>query len=85
MSNQRASFAKREREKQKKERAAAKRERRLERASAETPEAPGDGAGVSNDAIIEQIAQLHAAFDDGRIDHETFEEQRTQLMAQLSI
>jgi hypothetical protein len=85
MSNQRASFAKREREKQKKERAAAKRERRLERASAETPDVPRDGAGPSNDDLIEQIAQLHAAFDDGQIDHETFEEQRDRLMAQLSI
>lgn len=84
MSNQRASFAKREREKQKKERAAAKRERRLERASAEAPDARPDDASA-NDALIEQIAQLHAAFDDGRIDHETFEEQRDQLMAQLSI
>lgn len=85
MSNQRASFAKREREKQKKERAAAKRERRLERASTEAADAPIDGAGTPNDVLIEQIAQLHAAFDDGRIDHETFEAQRDQLMAQLSI
>jgi guanylate kinase len=85
MSNQRASFAKREREKQKKERAAAKRERRLERASAETEEVQTGDAGLTNDALIEQIAQLHAAFDDGRIDHETFEEQRDRLMAQLSI
>jgi hypothetical protein len=80
------SFQKRQREKAKREKAAAKRERRAERAEAavEEDEAPTPPA-PPEDVVLTKLAALHEAFDNDRIDFETFEEQKQELMLQLQV
>ena len=88
-----ARYQKRMREKAKQEKAAAKRERRAERAEAASAEAASAAVGeqvVEHDAasqqdVIARLAALHADFEDSRIDFEDFEQQKLQLMAQLSV
>lgn len=87
MATQRSSFAKRERDRAKKAKAAAKREARLEKTpdddevEDEVPAGPQESAEV----IMEKLAKLHEAFDDNKIEFEDFEEQKAELMARMPI
>ncbi len=89
MATGRSSFAKRQRDMAKKARAAAKREKRLDRDSAVGIDEPGDsdarGPTLSNDEIMARVAELHRRYDDGQMDLNTFDEEKTALMAQFSI
>ncbi len=89
MATGRSSFAKRQRDMAKKARAEAKRARRLEGRAAREPdvdeEAEATGPRLSNEEIMEQVADLHRRYDDGQMDLDTFEEQKAALMAQISI
>lgn len=40
---------------------------------------------VSNDKIMEKVADLHRRYDDGLLDLDAFDEERALLMAQISI
>jgi hypothetical protein len=66
-----ASFAKREREKARQEKAAAKAAKRAERSQAPVDE-PAPGPPVDEDALLAELAALHARFDDGDIEFEDF-------------
>ena len=66
-----ASFAKREREKARQEKAAAKAARRQERSQAPVEE-PAPRPPVDEDALIAELAALHARYDDGDIEFEDF-------------
>lgn len=66
-----ASFAKREREKARQEKAAAKAARRQERSQAPAEE-PAPGPPVDEDALVAELAALHARYDDGDIEFEDF-------------
>jgi len=88
MATGRSSFAKRQRDMAKKAKAAAKRERKLE------DDVEGDddeeivedtGPKLSNDVIMEKVADLHRRYDDGQMDLDSFDEERANLMAQISI
>ncbi len=74
----------------KKAKAQAKRERRLE-GDPETSEEDEDSGEidttptVSNEVIMEQVADLHRRYDDGQMDLDTFDETRATLMAQISV
>jgi hypothetical protein len=89
MATRRSSFEKRERDKNKKARAAAKREKRLDRGG-ETPE---DGEAepkvetppTDQQAVFDALAALHAAYDDGRVSFDDFEEQRAELLGRLEV
>lgn len=89
MATGRSSFAKRQRDMAKKARAEAKRARRLEaRSHADDEDPPSetpDGPRLSNEQIMEKVAELHRRYDDGEMDLDTFEEQKAALMAQISI
>ena len=74
----------------KKAKAQAKRQRRLERndpdAVEETEEEPVPaGPQLSNDEIMEKVADLHRRYEDGQMDLDTFDEERANLMAQISV
>jgi hypothetical protein len=77
-----------QREREKKERAAAKRERRQERASApqETvaPVLSGDSE-VSAADLVRLVEAIHAEYDAGTIDLDTFEEKKAQLLARVRV
>jgi hypothetical protein len=72
----------------KKAKASAKRERKLEDdVEVEDDEeiAEDTGPKASNDEIMEKVADLHRRYDDGQLDLDSFDEERANLMAQISI
>lgn len=88
MATGRSSFAKRQRDMAKKAKAAAKREKRFDRDSAGGAPDPAEeesASGLSNDEIMTRLADLQSRYDDGRIDLDTFDEERAALQAQFSI
>ena len=88
MATGRSSFAKRQRDMAKKAKAAAKRERKLEKNDLddEVEEVEEfDGPRLSNEEIMERVADLHRRYDDGQMDLDTFDEMRAELMGQMVI
>ncbi len=87
---QRASFGKLQRDRDKKAKAAAKREKRQERsadrADGTTPEVtiPMEGEVSAADLLV-LVERLHKGFEDGTIDYEEFELQKSELFARLPI
>lgn len=90
MATGRSSFAKRQRDMAKKAKAAAKREKKLEKGEDDDElefedEDEFDGPRLSNEEIMEKVADLHRRYDDGQMDLDTFDEARAELMAQMVI
>lgn len=89
MATGRSSFAKRQRDMAKKAKAAAKRERKLEKddddLDDEIEEPELDGPRLSNEEIMERVAELHLRYDDGEMDLDSFDEMKAELMAQMVI
>lgn len=85
---QRASFGKLQRDRDKKAKAAAKREKRQDRSTAtdEAPEVviPMEGEVSAADLLV-LVERLHQGFEDGTIDYEDFEQQKSELFARLPI
>lgn len=91
MGASRTSFAKLQRDRAKKAKAAAKRERRLTGESeivdepvtdvAELPE----GEDLSADQLLRLVEELHADFEAKRIDFDTFEERKMELFARITV
>jgi hypothetical protein len=86
MANRRTTFGKLQRERDKKEKALIKAERRAARLEdkgeerAEPATATGD-----QDALLEALADLHRRFEDGGISIDDFEERRDQLTSRLRV
>ena len=93
MGAQRTSFAKLQRDRAKKAKAAAKREERQDR-----PADPGDtevdgddlslgdvGQELSAPELLRQIERIHQQFDAKVISYEDFEEKKAELLARLPI
>jgi hypothetical protein len=94
MGASRTSFAKLQRDRAKKAKAAAKRERRLSgQSSVDTAPAPEvepsgflpEGEELSADQLLRLVEELHADFEAKRIDFETFEERKMELFARISV
>jgi len=89
MATGRSSFAKRQRDMAKKAKAAAKREKRLEKDDLvdgeDELEEAFDGPRMSNEEIMDAMAKLHERYDDGQMDLDTFDEEKAALMAQMVI
>lgn len=88
MATQRSSWEKRERDKAKRARADAKRARRQDRKTGEddeTSEETPAAAAVDQEAVIAELAALHAAFADDQIDFDEFEERKAELTARLAV
>ena len=88
MATGRSSFAKRQRDMAKKAKAAAKRERKLEKndlIDEEDEVEEFDGPRLSNEEIMERVADLHRRYDDGQMDLDTFDEMKAELMGQMVI
>lgn len=87
MSRRRTTFGKLQRDRDKQAKQRAKLERRAERAE------QGDGNGDGGDptpeadqaAVLAQLADLHAAFDDGKISFDDFEVRRAELTSKLRV
>ena len=96
MATQRTSFTKLQRDRAKKAKAAAKRERRLERSAENrnaTPDSdeiptsdddPGEGP-ISAAELLHEIEVTHKRFEAKQISYEEFEEKKAELLARLPI
>jgi hypothetical protein len=87
VSRRRTTFGKLQRDRDKQAKQRAKQERRQERAAPgdepeETVESPPE---VDQATVLAQLADLHAAFDDGKIGFDDFELKREELTSQLRI
>ncbi len=91
MGGQRTSFSKLQRDRDKKAKAAAKRERRQERsAGGDSAEATdtmvADGAGeLSADELLRAIESIHQRFEAKTITYEEYEEQKADLLSRLPV
>ena len=88
MATGRSSFAKRQRDMAKKAKAQAKREKKLEKSDDDLDDGEDvvdDGPRIPNDEIMEKVAELHRRYDDGQMDLDSFDEERANLMAQISV
>ena len=87
MSRRRTTFGKLQRDRDKQAKAQAKLERKAERA--EQGDDSDDGAGQTSEAdqatVLAQLADLHAAFDDGKINFDDFEARREELTSKLRV
>ena len=82
------TFAKQERDRAKKAKAALKRERREARDSDTTEEplsTPSGEGEVSPDELLRLVKELHEAYADDRISLEDFEERKQELMARITV
>ena len=93
MATQRTSFTKLQRDRAKKAKAAAKREKRLERAAeartasddvTEPSEASGEGP-ISAAELLHEIEVTHQRFEAKLMTYEEFEEKKAELLARLPI
>ena len=92
MAAQRTSFEKLQRDRAKKAKAAAKREKRLEKGT-ETEEtedeallAPSEpGTELTAAELLARVEEIHRLFEAKKITFEDFEEQKADLMARISV
>ena len=86
MAKSRESFERRQRERNKKAKADAKREKRLsgDDGVEEAEVGPGTPA-VDENAVIGELAKLHAQFDDKEISFDDFEARRSELLTHLKV
>lgn len=88
MSRRRTTFGKLQRDRDKQAKQKAKQERRAERSEQGDDEPEEDVAPppeVDQATVLAQLADLHAAFDDGKIGFDDFEARREELTSQLRI
>jgi hypothetical protein len=90
MATQRTSFNKLQRDRDKQEKAAAKRDRRQSRATATDEEqalgeTPATGNEPSAQELLDEVEKVHRQFDAGDIDFETYENTKTLLLSQLPV
>lgn len=82
MTRPKVTSGKRQRQEQKRSKAQAKAERRSERQAADqSPSEPP--AGASEAQLLEELAGLHRALEDGALGLQEFEEQRERIRTQL--
>ncbi|HPU38286.1 MAG TPA: hypothetical protein PLS63_01845 [Microthrixaceae bacterium] len=92
MGASRTSFAKLQRDRAKKAKAAAKRDRRItgedgfevEEESTDIEALP-EGEDLSADQLLRLVEELHADFEAKRIDFDTFEERKMELFARITV
>ena len=85
MATRRTTSNKRERERSKQAKAAAKRERRLDKSpDEETDVIEFDENSATTEQLIERIAAMHEQYDAGQISFEAFDEEKSELMALLT-
>jgi hypothetical protein len=82
-----STFSKMQREREKKERAAAKREARQNKSTGEATETStviGEGDLSAGD-LVRLVEAIHKEYEDGTIDLDEFEEKKQALLARVKI
>ena len=87
MSRRRTTFGKLQRDRDKQAKARAKVEKRQQKSDEPGDEAleVDDTPEVDQAKVLDQLAKLHEAYDDGRIELDDFEEKRTALTSLLRV
>ena len=89
MTTQRSTFAKLQRERAKKAKAAAKREKRHERGGEDDEivldDAPTPSVQYNTEDTIRALDELHQRFEDKQISYDDFEERKTELLSRLAV
>jgi hypothetical protein len=85
MANRRTTFGKLQRERDKKEKALIKAEKKAARLESKGEDDQAQTAAVDQDAILDALADLHRRFEDGGISIDEFEERREQLTSRLVV
>lgn len=86
MGNSRSTFAKNERDRNKKARKAAKIEKRLTKDDEDGDDETTEFVGAeAQEVIIEKLRQLHEDYENERIDDEEFEDAKAELLAKLTM
>jgi hypothetical protein len=90
MGASRTSFEKLQRDRAKKAKAAAKREKRFDKEQETTDEVldPSEltpGQEIPADQLLKMVADLHRQFEDDEITFEEFEDRKTELFALLTV
>lgn len=92
MAANRTTFEKLQRDRAKKAKAAAKRDKRLGKTPVEAPvyepppPSPADNGGALSPAeLLRAVETLHREYADKKIDLDTFEERKADLMARLPV
>lgn len=78
-----ADFAKRQRERAKKEKLAAKSAKKEERRNNRDAEEGEDAGPIDEGAVLAELAALHAKFDAGEIEFDDFAAAKEELTARL--
>ena len=86
MATRRTTFDKRERERSKQAKAAAKRARRQDKSDdPEITTSESNDGGFTTESLLKRIEELHEDYDAGRISFEDFDEQKSELVDRLAI
>jgi hypothetical protein len=86
VSRRRTTFGKLQRDRDKQAKAKAKIERRAARSEeSDSDDEVAPAPEVDQATVLAQLAELHAAFDDGKLDLDTFEARRDELTSLLRI
>lgn len=89
MASSGSTFSKMQREREKKERAAAKREARQNKSAAtegaETPTVVAGEGDLSAGDLVRLVEAIHKEYEDGTIDLDEFEEKKQALLARVRI
>jgi hypothetical protein len=86
VSRRRTTFGKLQRDRDKQAKAQAKLERKAQRAEQSDEQEDETSAPEADQArILAQLADLHAAYDDGKMALEDFEARREELTSQLRV
>jgi hypothetical protein len=85
VARRRTTFGKLQRDREKQAKAKAKLERRAARAAEQTSTEQAPADDVDQEAILAELAELHAAFDDGKMSLDDFEARRDELRSALRI
>lgn len=85
MATKRTTFGKLQRERDKREKQQAKRDKRAAASSEERAPAPEQTPAQEQERIIEQLAELHQRYDDGGMSLEDFELRRDELRQRLQV
>jgi hypothetical protein len=84
MANRRTTFGKLQRERDKKEKALIKAEKKAARLENKGEE-DAQTVVADQDALLDALADLHRRFEDGAISIDEFEERREQLTSRLVV
>ena len=88
MATRRTTHDKRQRERNKQQKAAAKRARRQGEAVEGDPEIETteiDDGPESTEQLLQEMETLHATYDAGQLEFEDFEEQKSTLMDRIAV